>query len=121
MEDDLMQFQDGDETMIGEKGATLSGGQRLRISLARAIYQDRQLIIFDDPLSALDAHVGKFIFKETICKYLSTKTIILVTHALYFAKDFDYIYLFNAFNFCKPSCRRASAMTNKKHLAWCRV
>ncbi len=56
--------------MIGEKGATLSGGQKLRISLARAIYADRQIIIFDDPLSALDAHVGKFIFKETICKLL---------------------------------------------------
>ena len=95
LKDDLLQFQDGDETMIGEKGATLSGGQRLRISLARALYQDRQLIIFDDPLSALDAHVGKFIFKETICNYLRDKTRILVTHALYFAKDLDYIYLFD--------------------------
>ncbi len=80
--------------MIGEKGATLSGGQKLRISLARAIYADRQIIIFDDPLSALDAHVGKFIFKETICNLLRKKTRLLVTHALYFAQDLDYIYLF---------------------------
>ena len=56
--------------MIGEKGATLSGGQKLRISLARAIYSDRDIIIFDDPLSSLDAHVGKSIFKETICQFL---------------------------------------------------
>jgi ATP-binding cassette subfamily C (CFTR/MRP) protein 1 len=49
----------------------------------------------DDPLSALDAHIGKFIFRETICKLLKNKTRILVTHALYFANELDYIYLFN--------------------------
>lgn len=81
--------------MIGEKGATLSGGQRLRISFARALYSERSLIILDDPLSALDAHVGKFIFKNTICEFLKQKTIVLITHALYFAKDLDYIYLFD--------------------------
>ena len=81
--------------MIGEKGTTLSGGQKLRVSLARALYADRDLIILDDPLSALDAHVGKFIFKETICKLLKDKTRILVTHMLHFAKDLDYIFLFN--------------------------
>ena len=86
---------DGDLTLIGEKGSTLSGGQKLRVSLARALYADRQFIIFDDPLSALDAHVGKFIFKETICQFLKGKTIILITHSLDLAKDFDYIYMLN--------------------------
>jgi len=81
--------------MIGEKGTTLSGGQKLRVSLARALYADRDLIILDDPLSALDAHVSKFIFEETFKGFLRNKTIILVTHMLHFAKDLDYIFLFN--------------------------
>jgi len=52
------------------------------------------LIILDDPLSALDAGVGKFIFKHTILDHLKNKSVLLVTHALYFANEFDYIYLF---------------------------
>jgi ATP-binding cassette subfamily C (CFTR/MRP) protein 1 len=54
---------DGDLTQIGEKGANLSGGQKLRVQLARALYSDDDIILLDDPLSPLDAHVGKFIFK----------------------------------------------------------
>ena len=65
MEPDLKIMAEGDMTQIGEKGANLSGGQKLRIQLARALYSNDDIILLDDPLSPLDAHVGKFIFKET--------------------------------------------------------
>ena len=54
----------GDATEIGEKGINLSGGQKLRVSLARAVYAEADLYLLDDPLSAVDAHVGKHIFDE---------------------------------------------------------
>lgn len=67
---------------IGERGVNLSGGQRQRISLARAVYANRQLYLLDDPLSAVDAHVGKHVFEECIKKTLKGKTVVLVTHQL---------------------------------------
>ena len=81
--------------MIGEKGSTISGGQKARIALARAIYSDAEILIFDDILSAVDAHVGAFVFKETIKKYLKKKTILLITHSLYYLKHTDRILLFD--------------------------
>ncbi|KFO26670.1 Multidrug resistance-associated protein 9 [Fukomys damarensis] len=74
---------------IGERGLNLSGGQRQRISLARAVYSNRQLYLLDDPLSAVDAHVGKHIFEECIKKTLKGKTVVLVTHQL---QDPEHIY-----------------------------
>ena len=59
LEADLARMDDGDATEIGERGVTLSGGQRLRVALARACYSDCSLVLLDDPLSAVDAHVGK--------------------------------------------------------------
>lgn len=67
---------------IGERGANLSGGQRQRISLARALYSDRSIFFLDDPLSALDAHVGNHIFNSAIKKHLKSKTILFITHQL---------------------------------------
>jgi ABC-type multidrug transport system fused ATPase/permease subunit len=58
----------GDETEIGERGINLSGGQKQRISIARAMYNDADIYVFDDPLSALDAHVGKHVFEECMSK-----------------------------------------------------
>lgn len=67
---------------IGERGLNLSGGQKQRISLARAVYSNKDIYLLDDPLSAVDAHVGKHIFEECIKKVLKGKSIILVTHQL---------------------------------------
>ena len=63
---DIASFPAGDETEIGERGINLSGGQKLRVSLARAIYADADLYLLDDPLSAVDAHVAEHIFEEVI-------------------------------------------------------
>lgn len=64
--DDLYQLPAGDETEIGENGINLSGGQRQRISLARAVYNNADIFLFDDPLSAVDTKVGKAIFNNVI-------------------------------------------------------
>ena len=64
---DLSFLEDGDETQIGEKGVNLSGGQQQRVSLARAAYSDSDVIILDDPLSAVDAPVADHIFHHLIC------------------------------------------------------
>ncbi|XP_076138611.1 ATP-binding cassette sub-family C member 5 [Alosa pseudoharengus] len=86
---DLAILPNADLTEIGERGANLSGGQRQRISLARALYSDRAIYILDDPLSALDAHVGNHIFNNAIRKHLRQKTIIFVTHQLQYLVDCD--------------------------------
>ncbi|MED6264245.1 hypothetical protein CHARACLAT_012821 [Characodon lateralis] len=79
---DLKILPYGDQTEIGERGLNLSGGQKQRISLARAVYSNKDIFLFDDPLSAVDAHVGKHIFEECIKKELQGKSVILVTHQL---------------------------------------
>lgn len=83
----------GDETEIGEKGINLSGGQKARISLARAVYQDKDLILMDDPISALDANVKKKIFEEVFEQEFRNKTRVLVTHAVDFLSLVDRIIL----------------------------
>ncbi|XP_044278252.1 multidrug resistance-associated protein 5 isoform X3 [Varanus komodoensis] len=86
---DLAILPNGDLTEIGERGANLSGGQRQRISLARALYSDKSIYILDDPLSALDAHVGNHIFNSAIRKHLKSKTILFITHQLQYLVDCD--------------------------------
>ena len=71
-------------TEIGEKGVNLSGGQKARLSLARALYFDKDIYLLDDILSALDVHVGKTIMEKTILGYLRNKTVIMPTHAVKF-------------------------------------
>ncbi|KDR69404.1 hypothetical protein GALMADRAFT_272012 [Galerina marginata CBS 339.88] len=91
---DLELLADGDLTEIGEKGINLSGGQKQRINVARALYYDADIVIMDDPLSALDAHVGKALFHNAIVGALRNqgKTVVFVTHALHFLSYCDYIY-----------------------------
>lgn len=93
LEPDLELLEDGDGTEIGEKGITLSGGQKQRVNIARALYFDADIIALDDPLSALDAGVGKSIFFNAIVGALSDKTRILVTHALHFLPNVDHIIM----------------------------
>uniref|UniRef100_A0A7N6AF19 ATP-binding cassette, sub-family C (CFTR/MRP), member 12 n=1 Tax=Anabas testudineus TaxID=64144 RepID=A0A7N6AF19_ANATE len=86
---DLKILPYGDQTEIGERGLNLSGGQKQRISLARAVYSNKDIYLLDDPLSAVDAHVGKHIFEECIKKVLKGKSIILVTHQLQYLEFCD--------------------------------
>ncbi|EGG24152.1 ABC transporter C family protein [Cavenderia fasciculata] len=79
---DLEMFPQGDFVEIGERGINLSGGQKQRVSIARAVYNNADIYILDDPLSAVDAHVGKHIFQKCISGFLSDKTVILVANQL---------------------------------------
>uniref|UniRef100_A0A4W3JMC1 ATP-binding cassette sub-family C member 5 n=1 Tax=Callorhinchus milii TaxID=7868 RepID=A0A4W3JMC1_CALMI len=90
---DLAILPFGDMTEIGERGINLSGGQKQRISIARAVYSDQDIYLFDDPLSAVDAHVGKHIFEECIKKALQDKTVIFVTHQLQCLEHCDQVIL----------------------------
>ena len=91
LEEDLKILGNGLDTEIGEKGVNLSGGQKARISLARALYSDRDIYLLDDVLSAVDFHVGKFLMEETILGYLRKKTVIMPSHAINFAEQADNI------------------------------
>lgn len=90
---DLEILPSGDQTEIGEKGINLSGGQKARVGLARAVYANKDLILMDDPISALDANVKKKIFENVFLGELKKKTRILVTHAVDFLHLVDSIVL----------------------------
>ncbi|KAL8033739.1 hypothetical protein ABFX02_13G178200 [Erythranthe guttata] len=93
LQHDLDQLQGGDLTEIGERGVNISGGQKQRVSLARAVYSNSDVYIFDDPLSALDAHVGRQVFEKCIKGELRGKTRVLVTNQLHFLSQVDRILL----------------------------
>lgn len=92
---DLAMLPGGDQTEIGEKGINLSGGQKQRVALARAVYSGADIYLFDDPLSAVDSHVGKHIFDNVLGEngLLKDKTRLLVTHAVVFLPRIDDIYV----------------------------
>ncbi|CAL1292974.1 unnamed protein product [Larinioides sclopetarius] len=89
--DDLELLPYGDRTEVGDKGVTLSGGQKARIALARAVYQDLDVYLLDDPLSAVDTHVAEHIFSNCIMGILKNKTRIMCTHKIQFAEKADYL------------------------------
>ena len=79
--EDINRSPNGDLSMVGERGVVLSGGQRARVNLARAVYADADVYLLDDPLSAVDAKVSEHIFDQCICRLLQEKIKILVTYA----------------------------------------
>ncbi|XP_051464306.1 ATP-binding cassette sub-family C member 4 isoform X2 [Apus apus] len=90
---DLELLANGDLTVIGDRGATLSGGQKARVNLARAVYQDADIYLLDDPLSAVDAEVGRHLFEKCICQALHQKISVLVTHQLQYLRAANQILI----------------------------
>ncbi|XP_030369165.1 probable multidrug resistance-associated protein lethal(2)03659 [Scaptodrosophila lebanonensis] len=98
LEKDIKQLQQGDATIVGERGASLSGGQKARISLARAVYRQADIYIFDDPLSAVDTQVAKLLLDRCLNEFLSDKIRILVTHRVQLLKHADHLVLMEGGN-----------------------
>ena len=90
---DLELFSKKDLTLVGERGITLSGGQKARVALARTVYTVARIYLLDDPLGAVDARVRKHIFEKCIQEFLSDKVVLLVTHQTLFARDDDRIVM----------------------------
>ena len=88
---DLANFAKGDSTRIGERGVSLSGGQRARVSLARAVYSEADIYLLDDPLSAVDAKVGKYVFERCICGLLANRLRVFTTHQLQYIDKADHV------------------------------
>jgi ATP-binding cassette subfamily C (CFTR/MRP) protein 1 len=89
LKDDISRLPGGHKCTIGEKGINLSGGQKARVALARVCYADCDIVVLDDPLSAVDAHVGRFLFEKVIRGLLLSKTVIYVTQHVHTLKDVD--------------------------------
>ncbi|KAI1344554.1 P-loop containing nucleoside triphosphate hydrolase protein [Xylariaceae sp. FL0016] len=88
---DLDILTNGDATIVGERGSILSGGQKQRISLARAMYSRSDLVLLDDPLSAVDANVGRKIMDEALCGQMTYRTRVMATHHLHLLPRADRI------------------------------
>ena len=86
-------LEKGDETLVGEKGITLSGGQKARVSLARALYAEADIYLLDDPISAVDSKVARKIQEKCIKPLSKLKTVILVTHQISFLYDCEKVII----------------------------
>lgn len=95
LERDFSLLPHGDKTVVGERGQSLSGGQKARVGLARTCYRRAAIYLLDDPLSAVDTHVGKHLFEQCLRDYLKSSIVILVTHQLQFLQYVDQIVIFN--------------------------
>ncbi|XP_007934499.1 ATP-binding cassette sub-family C member 10 [Orycteropus afer afer] len=96
LNDDLSILPAGDQTEVGEKGVTLSGGQRARIALARAVYQEKELYLLDDPLAAVDADVANHLLHRCILGVLNHTTRLLCTHRTEYLEKADIVLLMEA-------------------------
>uniref|UniRef100_A0A671K3W6 ATP-binding cassette, sub-family C (CFTR/MRP), member 8b n=1 Tax=Sinocyclocheilus anshuiensis TaxID=1608454 RepID=A0A671K3W6_9TELE len=107
LQPDIDTLPQGDQTVIGERGIILSGGQRQRISVARALYQQTNVVFLDDPFSALDIHLSDHLMHEGILKLLrqEKRTVVLVTHKLQYLPHADWVWAFNTVqSFHKSAC-----------------
>jgi len=95
LEKDLLSLQGGDFTEIGDKGEYLSSGQKIRISIARAVYSNSDIYLFDDPLSSLDPSIKNNIFRKVIKGYLKSKTVLLVTNELQYIPEMKHVIHMN--------------------------
>ncbi|KAH7682394.1 Xenobiotic-transporting ATPase protein [Dioscorea alata] len=117
---DIEMLPFGDLTEIGERGVNLSGGQKQRIQLARALYQDAEIYLLDDPFSAVDARTASKLFNDYVMGALSTKTVLLVTHQVDFLPAFNRILLLSdgeilhvgPFNELLASCKEFQDLVN---------
>ncbi|CAN1785879.1 ABC transporter C family member 8 [Linum perenne] len=91
LDKDINSFPHGDLTEIGQRGLNMSGGQKQRIQLARAVYNDADIYLLDDPFSAVDAHTAVILFNDCVMTALEKKTVILVTHQVEFLSSVDRI------------------------------
>ncbi|KAJ1420288.1 P-loop containing nucleoside triphosphate hydrolase [Sesbania bispinosa] len=91
LDKDINDFSHGDITEIGQRGINMSGGQKQRIQLARAVYNDADIYLLDDPFSAVDAHTAAILFNDCVMRALKDKTVILVTHQVEFLSEVDTI------------------------------
>ncbi|KAK5640038.1 hypothetical protein RI129_010849 [Pyrocoelia pectoralis] len=129
---DLSVLSHHDLTIVGDRGASLSGGQRARIGLARAVYRDADIYILDDPLSAVDPQVGQTIFDKCIKSFLNGKTVLLITHQIQYLQAVDEIIILSNgtvvakgnfaelssqnFNFEKLLCKASVDMSTVCHV-----
>jgi ATP-binding cassette subfamily C (CFTR/MRP) protein 4 len=95
LEADLKQLTNGDMTIVGERGVSLSGGQKARVNLARALYQDANIYLLDDPISQVDTNVSRHIFEKCIQSHLKGNLRILVTHQLQYLPQADHVIVMN--------------------------
>ncbi|CAL5373911.1 unnamed protein product [Camellia sinensis] len=91
LDKDISNFEHGDLTEIGQRGLNMSGGQKQRIQLARAVYNDADIYLLDDPFSAVDAHTSATLFNDCVMTALEKKTVILVTHQVEFLSQVNKI------------------------------
>lgn len=114
LREDLERFLLGDLSFVGERGITLSGGQRARVGLARALYSDADVYLLDDPLSAVDAKVGAHVVEKCLRGLLVDKLVVLVTHRLHYLQATDRILVMN--NGCIEKEQSYSELANTKDL-----
>ncbi len=105
LERDFTLFPQGDQTTVGERGISLSGGQKARINLARCLYVDADIYLMDDPLSAVDTHVGRHLFDKAVNGFLHDKIRVLVTHQLQYLKDVNQILVLKGVIYFKTNSR----------------